>query len=65
MLHGADPDLLVLARLYLQNEDSFVVRRSVQRFAAGELTAEEAVLRIREQPSVRAAERFYDDPPAR
>ena len=42
-----DPDLLLLMRLYLQKEDSFVVRRCVQRFAAGEMTALEAVARNR------------------
>ena len=40
-----DSDLLVLARLCLQNERSFVVRRCVQRFEAGEITAREAVRR--------------------
>ena len=43
-------DLLELARLYLENEDSFAVRRCVQRFAAGEISAREAVRRIRRCP---------------
>ena len=67
---GAMPDwtdshLLMLTRLYLQNERSFVVRRCLHRFAAGELTAREAVLRIRQHAGVRDDERFPDDPPAR
>ena len=49
-----DSDLLVLARLCLQNERSFVVRRCVQRFEAGEISAREAVLRIRRRPVVLA-----------
>ena len=65
MLDWTDSDLLVLARLYLQNGHSFVVRRCVRRFVAGEMTAGEAVLRIREHPDVRDDERFPEDPPAR
>ena len=62
MLDWTDSDLLMLARLCLQNDRSFVVRRCVQRYAAGELTAREAVLRIREHPGVRDDERFPGDP---
>ena len=62
MLDWTDSDLLVLARLYLQNGHSFVVRRCVRRFVAGEMTAREAVLRIREHPGVRDDERFPGDP---
>ena len=47
-----DSYLLVLARLYLENEQSFVVRRSVQRVAAGEISAREAIRRIRRCPLV-------------
>ena len=65
MLNWTDSELLVLARSYLQNERSFVVRRCLQRFAAGEMTAKEAVLRIREYPDVRDEDRFPDDPPPR
>ena len=64
MMDCTKPDLLVLARLYLQNERLFVVRRCLQRFVAGEMTAREAVLRIRQHPDVRDDERFFDDPPA-
>ena len=45
MLDWTDPDLLELARLYLEHEGSFVVRRYVQRFAAGEISAREAIRR--------------------
>ena len=62
MLNWTDPDLITLARLYLQNEHSFVVRRYVQRFQAGELTAQEAVAQIRRHPEVRDDDRFPDDP---
>ncbi len=46
-------ELGALATLYLQNEQSFVVRRSIQRFLAGEITAQDAIRRIREQPDLR------------
>ena len=62
MLDWTDPDLRVLARLYLQNEESFVVRRFVQRFTAGEITAQEAVALIRRNPYVRDGDRFPDIP---
>ena len=65
MFNWTDPDLRLLAGLYVQNERSFVVRRCVQRFLAGEITAQEAVLRIREHPDVLDDDRFPDDPPAR
>ena len=65
MLNWTDPDLRILAGLYVQNEQSFVVRRCVQQFLAGEMTAQEAVLRIREHPDVRDDDRFQDDPPVR
>ena len=42
-----DSDLLELARLLIQNKRSFLVRRCLQRFGAGEITAREAVQRIR------------------
>ena len=45
MHNWSDSDLIELARLYLDNEQSFVVRRCVQRFEAGEITAREAVRR--------------------
>ena len=45
-------DLSLLAGLYVQNEESFFVRRCVQRFLAGELTAREAIERIRRHPGV-------------
>ena len=52
MHEGTDSDVVVLARLYLQNQGSFVVRRCVQRFEAGEISAREAVRRIRRCPPV-------------
>lgn len=45
-------NLSILAGLYLQNEEFFFVRRCVQRFLAGELTAREAIERIRRHPGV-------------
>ncbi|WP_428102905.1 hypothetical protein [Candidatus Rariloculus sp.] len=51
-------ELRVLAGLYVQNEQSFLVRRCVHRFLAGEITAREAIERIREHSDVR------DDEPA-
>ena len=45
-------DLSILSGLYVQNEDSFFVRRCVHRFLAGELTAREAIERIRSHPGV-------------
>ncbi|MDD9997060.1 MAG: hypothetical protein OXQ89_04885 [Rhodospirillaceae bacterium] len=45
-------DLSILAGLYVQNEESFFVRRCVQRFLAGELTAREAIERIRSHAGV-------------
>ena len=45
-------DLSILAGLYLQNEESFFVRRCVHRFLAGELTAHDAIERIRRHPGV-------------
>ena len=65
MLNWTDPDLRILAGLYVQNERSFVVRRCAQRFLAGEITAQEAILRIREHPDVRDDDYFPDDPPVR
>ena len=48
-----DPQFLQLSRLYLQKENSFVVRRCLQRFLAGEMTSREAIARIRKEPGVR------------
>ena len=45
-------DLSILAGLYLQNEEICFVRRCVQRFLAGELTAREAIQRIVSHPGV-------------
>ena len=45
-------DLSILAGLYVQNENSFFVRRCVHRFLAGQLTAREAIERIRSHPGV-------------
>ncbi|MDE0000586.1 MAG: hypothetical protein OXQ89_22815 [Rhodospirillaceae bacterium] len=52
MYNWTPRDLPVLASLYLQNEECFFVRRCVQRFLAGELTAREAIERIRSHPGV-------------
>ena len=46
-------ELRTLAGLYLQNQESFLVRRCVQRFLAGEITPREAIARIRKYPNVR------------
>ena len=51
-------DLYILAGLYLQNEKNFFARRCMQRFLAGELTAREAIERIRRHPGV------HDEGPA-
>ena len=64
MRSWTEPGLVALVRLYLQNERSFVVGRYVQRFAAGEMTAQEAIARIRENPDVRDDHRFPEDPTA-
>ena len=53
MSNWTRPELRVLAGLYLQNEESFVVRRCVQLFLAGEITSREAIARIREHPDLR------------
>ena len=63
MLNWTDPGLITLARLYLQYEHSFVVRRYVQRFQAGELTAQEAVAQIRRHPEVLDEDPFPDSRP--
>ena len=55
-----DTELLVLARLYLDNENSFVVRRCVQRFEAREMTARQAVEFIRRHSSVTDDDSFPD-----
>ena len=63
MCNSTRPDLLVLAGLYLQNEQSFPVRRFVHRFLAGEISAREAVARIRQHPEVLDEDPFPDDRP--
>ena len=45
-------DLYILAGMYLRNEKNLFVRRCVQRFLSGELTAREAIERIRQHPGV-------------
>ena len=50
MCDWIDSNLLELARLCLENERSFVVRRCVQRFEAGKISAHEAIQRIRRCP---------------
>ena len=56
-----DPNILVLARLYLQNQQSFVVRRCVQLFAADEITLDQAIERILLLPDVRDDDTFPDE----
>ena len=53
-------DLFTLAALLLQNERSFIVRRYVQRFLAAEMTAREAIARIRENPGTTDSVSFLD-----
>ena len=45
-------ELYILAGTYLRNGKNFFVRRCVQRYLAGELTAREAIERIRWHPGV-------------
>ena len=54
-------DLFALSALLLRNERSFVVRRCVQRFLAGEMTAREAIARIRENPGMTDNASFPDE----
>ena len=61
MSNWTERDLSILAGLYLQNEQSFVVRRFVQRFLAGEMTAREAIARIRRHPAVRDEDPYPND----
>ena len=61
MSNWTRPELRVLAGLYLQNEQSFVVRRSVQLFLAGEITSREAIARIRRHPGVRDEDPYPND----
>ena len=61
MCNWIDSNLLELARLCLENERSFLVRRCVQRFEAGEISAREAVRRIRRCPLVNDEKRFLHD----
>ena len=61
MSDSTPPDLFTLAALLLQNERSFVVRRYVQRFLAGEMTAREAIARIREDPGLTDEDSFPDE----
>lgn len=61
-MHGStELGLITLVRLYLQNEHSFVVRRHLQRFVRGEISAQEAVARIREEGDLRDDEEFPVD----
>ena len=60
MSDSPPPDLFTLGALLLQNERSFVVRRYVQRFLAGEMTAREAIARIRENPGMTDNVSFLD-----
>ena len=61
MLDWTDDDLRILAGLLLQNEGSFVVRRCIQQFLAGEMTARQAIERIREDPGLTDEDSFPDE----
>lgn len=61
MCNWTPRDLSTLAGLYLQNEKSFFVRRCVHRFLAGELTAREAIERIRRHPGAHDEDPFPVD----
>ena len=61
LLNWADPHILALARLYLQNQRSFVVRRCVQQFSADEITAAQAIERFLLQPDVVDDDTFPND----
>ena len=61
MRHWNPRDLSTLAGLYLQNDKTFFVRRCMQRFVAGELTAREAIERIRRHPGVVDEDTFPPD----
>ena len=54
-------DLLTLARVFLEHKQSFVVRRFVHRFGSGEITAQEALERIREHLDVRDDDLFAEE----
>ena len=53
MPNSTQHELCYLAALLLQNEQSFVVRRFLQRLLAGELTAAETIAPIVTCPGVR------------
>ena len=61
MCNWADDDLRILTGLLLHNERSFIVRRCVQRFLHGEMTAREAIDRIGEYPGVTDENSFPDE----
>lgn len=63
MFNWTERDLSILAGLYLQNEHSFLVRRLTHRFLAGELTAHEAIERIRRHPGVIDEDSYPSHPP--
>ena len=52
MRDSTRPELCILAGLYLQNERSFVVRRCLQRFLAGEISAAQTIAHIRRHAQV-------------
>ena len=54
-------DLLTLARVFLEYKHSFTVRRSVERFGSGEISAREALARIREHLDVRDDDLFAEE----
>lgn len=54
-------DLLTLAKVFLEHKQSFVVRRHVERFGSGEISAQEALARIRENLDVRDDDLFAEE----
>ena len=48
MQNCTEHELSIFAGFYLKNEQSFLVHRLIHRFLAGEITAQEAIVRIRE-----------------
>ena len=54
-------ELSDLAELYLRNERSFVARRSLQRFVAGEITASDAIERIRRHCDSRKDDQWREE----
>jgi len=54
-------DLVMLAKVFLEYKHSFVVRRFVQRYGSGEISAQEALSRILEHLDVRDDDLFAEE----